>query len=632
MRNIILLIILSIASTIAVHAKGLKFGKISTDEIAIKECSFEKDANALILSSSCKVDVNESVVRYQYHVRVKILKEEGLSYGNVELSYYQKDKREKIAEIKAQTINFDESGKSEITKVDSKAIYYVDRNENYKDVRFTLPKVKVGSIIEYKYVKVSTYHFYLDTWYFQEEIPVLKKSINVKFPDSFQYDIIMFGDKIRDKYKDKKTKVWELTNLPSIEEEPYVNNYMDFVEQIRFQLVGYYAGGGFSSSFNGSWKDLGNEYLNDINLSKRKSFAQTHLQKILKGNENHLEKIEKIYSYVQKLIKWDYNYRIYPRKSPIKLCLEKSGNSAEINLFLLTLLRQAGIKCDPALVRINKTGLILKKYPLMSQFNQVLVCTKINNQNLFLDATSLYRPYYLLSINDLNFHSFIIEKNQSHWEKIIPYQNQKQIKTISYDYSDLENPICHFRIKEDGYYALNRRRYISKNSKEDLFGRLVNSEKFEFDSDSIHIQNNNQLSKPLIISFCLPIEGSWQKGADIIYYKPLSKLFRKNPFLAEKRQFRIDFNYPNEINYTINIKLPKNYSLEEVPDPKSINIPNGGGKFIFLCHKVNNNITFRIVSKINKSAFPKEYYPYIKEFFSQIAILMDTQLVLKKNI
>lgn len=59
-------------------------------------------------------------------------------------------------------------------------------------------------------------------------------------PESFRYNMVMFGSILQAKYPESKSNEWTMTNMPSIKEESYVNNYHDFIEQLRFQLAGYF--------------------------------------------------------------------------------------------------------------------------------------------------------------------------------------------------------------------------------------------------------------------------------------------------------------------------------------------------------------------------------------------------------
>lgn len=631
------LLLLGICFLNAVQAKGVKFGKYSKEDIELTECAYENDAIAVVLHKSCIVDLSYRSINYFHHVRIKILKEEGLDYADVEIPYWRKDGIEKVVSVKGQTVNFDQNGKKVIKELDKKAVFNVDINENYGAARFSLPDVKVGSIIEYKYTTTSTFYTYLDTWYFQEEIPTLYSSIKVNMPESFRYNLVMFGDRIKSKYSDGKTNEWILTNLRSIKEEPYINNYMDFVEQIRFQLTGYYKSTGDIArgydfvTVRSTWKDLAKEYLESFDFFGRKNFAKKVVDQILDGNENSWDKVQKIYDYVRTNVKWNEKYRIYPRKSPPKVLEDKIGSNSEINYLLVLLLREAGLKAEPALSRTNSRGLLQKDYPLMSQFNQSLAYVEIYNNKLFLNATSPYRPYKLLAEKDLNHYALILEKNKVRWERIKAYEKSRSQIMMIYDFSNTDEAICKLKIHESGYYASKLRRRIKDVGLETFLNGLVEGWDVDLNEEMTEVENLNDVNKPLIIHCDIPMDTELDFTADMIYFEPFPKMLSENPFLKENRQYRIDFNYNRYQSVLINFKLPKEYKVEDYPKTKVVRLANDLGEFSIVYQKITGNFQLKTIYEMNQPNFTKDYYGQLRELFSHMISSYNSQVVLKKT-
>ena len=90
MNRIFYCLLLLIVNCQIICAEEVKYGQVNQNEIDLQECLFEKDAKAVIVSSTCKVEVKSKEVEYRYHVRIKILKEEAFSLGNVKIPYYKK--------------------------------------------------------------------------------------------------------------------------------------------------------------------------------------------------------------------------------------------------------------------------------------------------------------------------------------------------------------------------------------------------------------------------------------------------------------------------------------------------------------------------------------------------------------
>src|SRR5690606_28145137 len=80
------------------------FGKIDVSDLELKECSFEKDANAMVLFDKGDVyfDTNFDIIMRR-HKRIKIFNNKGKDHGDIRLEFYSSNKYEEIYELSAQT-------------------------------------------------------------------------------------------------------------------------------------------------------------------------------------------------------------------------------------------------------------------------------------------------------------------------------------------------------------------------------------------------------------------------------------------------------------------------------------------------------------------------------------------------
>ena len=106
------------------------FGKIDKADLEMKDCDFDPGAVAVKLldignmfydRGTAGITLFKTV--YEKRVRIKILKDKGLSYANVEVPFYSHNNDETISKIDACTFNLDESGKIKVTDVSKSSIY-----------------------------------------------------------------------------------------------------------------------------------------------------------------------------------------------------------------------------------------------------------------------------------------------------------------------------------------------------------------------------------------------------------------------------------------------------------------------------------------------------------------------------
>ena len=82
------------------------------------------------------------------------------------------------------------------------------------------------------------------------------------------------------------------------------------------------------------------------------------------------------------------------------------------------------------------------------------------------------------------------------------------------------------------------------------------------------------LSKPIVETYSFKDTKDIEIINDKIYVSPMLFLAAKeNPFKQEVREYPVDFGYPKQEKYNINIDIPEGYVVESMPE--SINIANG---------------------------------------------------------
>ena len=210
-----------------------EFGQFTTEEIAMKECSFDKTAEAVIL-------LDKAISNYddQYNlitgrrIRLKILKEKGISRGNIKIFYTHRNDFENIGRIKGIVGSKDENGNLEFTKLELKSIFKRKVNENYSELTFAMPNVKVGSIIEYEYESIMDSYSGLQDWYFQSDIPTVLSSYNLYIAPTLEFTYIVrkseFMPATVQPEPSEGRVYFEMKNIPGLRDESYSTSYRDF--------------------------------------------------------------------------------------------------------------------------------------------------------------------------------------------------------------------------------------------------------------------------------------------------------------------------------------------------------------------------------------------------------------------
>ena len=139
---------------------------ITPEELQLKSEPKAPGATAIYLYR--QVDRDDSNSETTYYSRLKILKEEGRSYADVEIRYLKGD--EHVFGLDARTIRPDGS----IVKFDG-TVYdkpiLTGRGKKYMAKSFTMPEAGVGSIIEYRYrIEQNPRYVFNSHWILSQEL------------------------------------------------------------------------------------------------------------------------------------------------------------------------------------------------------------------------------------------------------------------------------------------------------------------------------------------------------------------------------------------------------------------------------------------------------------------------------
>ena len=188
-----LLLLLFISSlTYSQKEKSTKMGQTTLEEL--KMAIYDKDttASAVVLYEHANVYLdpyNDHKTRTDYYYRIKILDKTTYHLANITLNQY---KKKKIIDIKAITYNLSESGSMIKNHLSEDKIYSIKESENWTSKKFTMPNLKEGSVIEYKYSIISPYLGIAD-WYFQSSIPKIKSEFDAAILGNYKYNLRVIG-------------------------------------------------------------------------------------------------------------------------------------------------------------------------------------------------------------------------------------------------------------------------------------------------------------------------------------------------------------------------------------------------------------------------------------------------------
>jgi hypothetical protein len=631
------------------------YGKIDIADLSMKSCDFETDANAEVLFNKGEVyyDMTLSNISMDVHKRIKIFNDNGKDAANIHIIYYGSgnNKLEFITGLQAQTINLVD-GKPEITKLEKNLIYNKTIDKSRSEVSFTLPNVKSGSVIEFKYTWTTQAFYNFPDWAFQEKIPTRYSELSTEIPEMFYFRPYTHIDgafaKLTTESDSKRlggnngiTVLYEkttraLANIKALPDEPYMTAEIDNMQRIVFQLVSVKPVDGMVKSYSDTWGKVGGILIEDEDFGdqlKRKLKDEESIISKATTLKTSDEKIAYLFKLVKDGMKWNDVDRWYTIDGTVKAWESKVGNSAEINLILYHLLKQSGVDAYPMVVSTKDHGKVDRYYTSLSQFNRAVVYIPVDStKNYVLDATGKYNIYNETPANLLNSTGLYINKTAKEYNTVFLEKANpvKQAITINAEIKPGGKIEGTANISSTSYNRISAIERFKKDGEKKYIDYLRDNDN-SLKISALKFENMEVDTLPLTqtATFNLETTGS---DENYIYLNPnLFSSFKTNPFLSENRVTDIDF--VNLKSYYINgtYKLPAGYKVDAIPKNVTLTMPDGSISFNRFIAQDNDNIVIRYTVKYNKIRFLKSEYPEFHDFYKKMYEMFNEQVVLKKG-
>ncbi len=611
-----------------------QFGDFSAEEMSVKQCAFDPEAEAIILLDKAVANYDDDYhLIIERRIRIKILSDKGIDRANIVIPFYHKDEFEYITKVEAYTYNWDASKNGSFQAVDRKSIYTEKQNNYISLIKFAMPSVRAGSIIEYHYLSTMKHYGGLDEWRFQSDLPTLKSSflLSILPRAEFAYTVQKKSNlHIYIKPMPEDGKVYfEMKEIPALRVEPYMDAKRDYIQKVMFQLAGYVSAFGTKQQVTTTWKNLAYELMTEKDFGSQldKDLKIDEIKAISLLENTQQGKVKAIYDYVKRNIAWtgyDGKYAIDGLKTVWE---RKKGSAGEINLLLVNLLKTAGIETYPVLVAERDFGKIDTTYPFIDRFNKTIAFAIADGKQFLLDATQENSPAGLTPYSILNTSGFLVDKKNFNLIKIAggnkAYRN---IITINgtMDAKGLVTGEAQIRSLE---YARqmrltsvknNRSRFINENFEKPYDGMTIDSVMIiSPDHDSIPFEQNIKYK-----------QQSNESGGLTFYNSNLFTGLEKNPFLSSVRFTNVNFGYPYNIMLEETVKLPAGTKID-VPEDKFTSFDNNKITATRAVKYENGELKISIRFIQNVTLIKAEEYAGMKDFYKKMIDMLNEPIVMK---
>jgi hypothetical protein len=654
-------------------AQNFKYGKVSKEELAEKQNASYPEADATVLYRDYKVvffykqDEGFSQKR-TVHERVKIYTKDGADWATRNIVTYNNGGTNETFDIKGVTYNL-EGGSVDKQKLQKSGLFEERINKYRVKNKFTMPDIRPGSIIEYEYVIESPFRT-IDDIDLQYTIPINKEVVELKVPEFYVYNIqsnpratiafnfetdsrtIELNFKARSgigsaNYGSYNTNnsatdagvrtykeieyVLDESNIPPLTIEPFVDNLRNYQARSLWEFTMYNNPNGIPENFATSWEAVAKSvYENEDFVSQitKNDYYKEDLAAATQGATSDEENMEMILNLVKSKLKWNEYLGYFPDKGVKKAYKEGTGNIADINLMLVSMLQNSGLNAYPVLVSTKENGIPV--YPTREGFNYIIAAVNANGKMYVLDASDPFANVNMLPERAMNWQGRLIRPDgTSDWVGLYPGYVSKKLTYVQAEI-DGGTLMAQVRERKGGHFAKDyRSRYLNTNIESQIDAIDTGDEAVaitEFEAKDLASTEEN-----MSISYKVNSSSLVEEIAGDLYISPMLFFAQtENPFKDDKREYPIFFEYPKSQKYNISIKIPEGYKVKSIPQGIKANLDNDSGSYTFLLQEVPGILQLAVSLEINTPIILPQDYEYVKGMFSQITKKEKEKIVLTK--
>ncbi len=662
MKNTLLLLLFCFCS-LQVLADGqtispnLKFGKPTMEELTMETYSPDSSATAVILCDLTDVNyifrVDRFKIIYSHKVKIKILKPEGTSYANVTIPYYEhktdRSVKELVTGLEATAYNV-EGGKIVRTKMKRDVVFRERINDYYMQVKFSIPQVKAGTVLEYEYMLESDIYSSIHNWQAQSEIPTLYTEYDIVVPEYFRFNIDMRGSETLKRLDEPTNLTFSIggdlvpcsarhlnfkgNQLPALKDDSYVWYLDDYNTQVNLELQGVQFPGALYKTFTQTWGQIDKLLLEDTEFGGRLKMNNPLKEEMAalpwdKMNST-MDKIAAIYILLKNKVKWNGNYALYGNSSR-QILKEGTGSNADINFILISMLKDAGIPAYPAVMSRRNLGMLPYAHPSLQKLNTFIVAiANTDSTMVYLDGSVGDGYINIIPPVLMADRARIIAPNgQSQWVGLANLGRNQLRSSVRASISP-EGVVTGTReTVYMGQYASNlRNKYRTAKDSTEFVNKLASDENIQVKAISM---KGRQLFSPEVRE-TVEFEKQSTVNDEFIYVNPLVFLHvSESTFKQAERKLPVEFPYLDQVTLSVNLTIPEGYTVDEIPESIKIGTNNGKVSCRYVVSQQNNLVSIRYTFQLNQLLFLHTDYPELQKFWEVMANKNNEMMVLKKQ-
>jgi hypothetical protein len=633
------IIALLAAVTAPMPARADEWPPVSPEELKMTSEPLAPGAPAIILDRQVDRDDSGPGTSETRYYRIKIFTEEGREQANVEVPFYKQVAS--VQGIKGRTIHPDGSISTFSGQPYEKTVVKA-RGVKYLAKVFTLPDVRAGDVIEYRYtLYLEQYGLFNSRWDVSEGLFTKHARFNLRpYPQPYRCMWQGLPPGTPPPHPDRTGEHMEVQNVPALQEEEYMPPKDELGAGVDFIYSD-----NTDKDFDKFWKQEGKRLFSEADafVNKRKAMEEV-VGGIVSPGDTPEAKLRKIYARVQTLRNLSYEKeKTTQEERREKLKSEENvesvwkhgyGDGPGLTWLFLGLARGVGFQAWPVMVSDRYEHFFHPKMLNARELDASVVLVRLNGQDLYFDPGSKFTPYGLLPWDEAGVPGLRLDKDGGDWIKTpIPSSDASAVERKADLKLDETGTLAgKLTVTYTGLEA-SWRRYEERFEDATQRKKFLEDEVKGWVPATIEIELLNQpewegSAQPLEAEFHLKVPG-WVSGARRRALLPVG-LFsgsEKRTFEHATRLYDIYFPFPFGTKDNISVELPSGWRVGTLPKGQNIDAPFC--KYETEAESSNEIVRLSRAYAVHGYYADKKFYDALRGFYQSVRLGDEQQIILQ---
>jgi len=613
--------------------------------------TYPDDMDAVVLLDERSISVSPTgEVHTTYRKAYKILRPNGRSRGTLSVYF---DTETRLSFMKAWTITSDNE---EYEVKESDAIETAAYSEGlYADTRYKvlqIPATRPGSVIGYEYQQRGRPFVLQAIWSFQDEMPVRFARLSLELPSNWTYTSYWRNTSVVNPRQSGENRwTWELSNIEPIRSEPDMPTWRSIAAEFALSFAPKKPTSG--NQVLTSWNQIAQWYMQ---LTQGRHDATPEIQHKVRelNSDAHdpMEKIQRLGSYVQHSIRYVAieigigGYQPHPASDVFSAGY---GDCKDKATLLYAMLQEAGIDAYYVLINSNRDYLS-PEFPSPLGFNHAILAIRLPKD---LDVAGRYAVLHHRDLGSLLFFDptddstamgYLPSGLQSNTGFLVtesggdiltlplapPNANRilREAKLTIDKFGNMKGTIEEARTGPSA--AALRQQIVNEpsQSRQKIFQNLLSGLIDGAVLTGARISSSKDFDGSLAIAYDFHVNAYAQRATNLFLFRACV-LGHKSRSLLEGKPRTQPMVFSNTVleSDVVDISLPEDFSIDEVPQNVSYDYPFGAYKSEITATK--HNLHYARSYEIKDVRVPSAGLESLKKFFREIADNEQSYVIMK---